>query len=129
MLRKTFLRSPELIDQVAQLPCGRVAHLINAVIGKVLVRQMSGYATYQASGITSGLPVILPEPAEFCGACGGSSFVPQRHHGIDMHGPQRGNKAGDKCHRGNNEHNDHEGEWIVGADSKQKAADETARKD
>jgi hypothetical protein len=79
--------------------------------------------------IISGLPVILPEQAEFCGACGGSSFVPQRHHGIDMHGPQRGNKAGDKCHRGNNEHNDHEGEWIVGADSKQKAADETARKD
>src|ERR1700688_187655 len=41
---------------------------------------------------------------------------------------RRGNKASHKCHGGNNEHNDREGAWIVRADIKQKAADETARK-
>jgi hypothetical protein len=79
-------------------------------------------------GITSGLLVIRPESAEFWSACGRLSFVPQRHHWIDAHCPPGGKKAGRKCHGGNKEHDDREGEWIVRADIKQKTTDETARK-
>src|SRR6266481_4581677 len=75
-----------------------------------------------------GSPVIHPQPAEFFGDCGGRSFVTQGYYGIDAHRPPGRNKASHKCYGSNHEHDGRKGDWIVRADIKEKAGDETASK-
>src|SRR6266481_6736846 len=75
-----------------------------------------------------GSPVIHAEPAEFFGDCGGRSFVTQGYYGIDAHRPPGRNKASHKCYGSNHEHDGRKGDWIVRADIKEKAGDETASK-